>query len=171
LLDFPLPGVFRALFLIDFVPSAPTLDAMGVFSTFFCAEAFKLSLAKGLLISIMGVSGGAGANDTDKEAGPFCEIGLSGMVNSVTMSFSSSWFKELNRTFLGLGDALERNRLLTCRDPEDGVAERRRFRTGVSITRISIIRYLEVIEMASLSLFLWSLIAGVESRQQKFRGV
>jgi hypothetical protein len=151
---------------MDLVPSVPPLDAMGVSSTFFCAEAFKLSLAKGLLISTMGVSGGTGAKDTDKEADPLCEMGLSGMGSSITVSCSSSWFTELNRTFLGLGDAseLERNRLLTCRDSEDGVAERRRFRTGVSILRVSMILYLEVIEMASLCLFFWSLISDVKSR-------
>jgi hypothetical protein len=154
---------------MDLVPSVPPLDTMGVSSTFFCAEAFKLSLAKGLLISTMGVSGGTGAKDTAKEADPLCEMGLSGMGSSITVSCSSSWFTELNRTFLGLGDAseLERNRLLTCRDSEDGVAERRRFRTGVSILGISMILYLEVIEMASLAcLFLWSLISDVKSRRR-----
>jgi hypothetical protein len=128
--------------LTDLIPSPAEVpfNATGVVANvavFFCAEALIFNFAKGLLINLTGVKGGAAANDT---AFTFLwTIGLSGTSDSITVSpsGSSGTLKEVC-LWAGEGEVSEverlRWRLLTWfGEAEEGVWDRGRFRTGVSM--------------------------------------
>ena len=58
-----LPGVFRALFFADLLPSTADFTT-GVARVFFCSDSFNLRFGKGSVETPIGVLGGA--NDIDK---------------------------------------------------------------------------------------------------------
>jgi hypothetical protein len=138
--------------------------ATGVAKLLFCADVFRLSFAKGSLISPSGV---CGANDTERAVWSFrWVIGLSGTSDSRTVSSSSCSFAGYEFRVVRNGDcaggAFKQTRLLTClEDDDEGVEERGRFLGGVSIT----IPVPSMADSTIYSPFLWKLTRKLWSQQ------
>ena len=153
--------------------------ATGVARLFFCADVFRLSFAKGSLISPSGVFG---ANDTERATWSFrWVIGLSGTSDSRTVSSSSSSFVgyefRVVRNRDCAGGAFKQTRLLTClEDDDEGVEERGRFLGGVFIT-IPVPSMADsticspFMEIDSTTLVTASSVTGLEVEPSRFRRV